>query len=139
MEVAMTSDYGNPDDSRLISGLAQNRVKRFQAARAIQISLMTGRRIDEVLALETQLGHHHVGLTERYLGSSKRAESEADNAVDLAELCAFYTAGENPRAAGGSGDMAGTLSPFRRVHEDVGRIDALSAHLSALREQLNCC
>ncbi|CAM2192105.1 Tyr recombinase domain-containing protein [Paraburkholderia kururiensis] len=133
----MTSDYGNPDDSKLTSGLAENRVKRFQAALAIQISLMTGRRIGEVLALEAQLGHHHVGLAERYLRSSKRVESEADNAVDLAELCAFYTAGQIPRAAGGARDKAGRLSPFSRVHEDFGRIDALSAHLSALREQLS--
>lgn len=133
----MTSDYGNPDDSWLTSALTENRVKRFQAALAIKISLLTGRRIGEVLALETQLGHHNVGFTERYLRSSKLVESEADNAADLAELCAFCTAGEIPQAAGLARDEAGTLSPFHRVHEDVGRIDALSAHLSALREQLN--
>lgn len=133
----MTSDYGNPDDSWLTSALTENRVKRLQAALAIQMCLMTGRRIGEVLALRTQLGHHRVGLTERYLKSSKRVESEANNAVDLAELCAFYTAVEIPRATGGTRDEAGPLSPFSRVHEDFGRVDALSAHLSALREQLN--
>ncbi len=133
----MMSEYGNPDDSWLTSGLTENRVKRFQAALAIQMSLMTGRRIGEVLALKSQLGHHHVGLTERYLRSSKRVESEAGNAVDLAELCAFHTAVENARAAGGARDGAGPLSPFSRVHEEFGRVDALAAHLSALREQLN--
>jgi hypothetical protein len=84
------------------------------------------------------LGHSTVGLTERYVRSSKRVESEAaDNAANLAELTALYMAADTQPTLMGVEDQPAPSSPFSRVHEDIGRVDALSAHLSALREQLN--
>ena len=142
----MTSHYVDAYGSGLTLHLTEAKVRRFQAALAIQMSLLTGRRISEVLPLEEMtlanhlghLGHGDSQVTERHARSSKRFGGTVKqlDALDLAELCSYYTADDTPESVVGARDRAASSSPFNRVYQDLSRVDALSAHLSALHAQL---
>lgn len=130
--------------SRETDVLTKTQVRRFQAALAVEICLRTGWRVGEALPMVNKLiaerlAHTQTKTTMRYLsdsGSSGRERAERREMFNEAEPAPYITVGHSCQNAVVGGTREESSSPYSRVYQDQGRIDALSAHLSALREQL---
>ncbi|WP_175151259.1 hypothetical protein [Paraburkholderia ultramafica] len=86
-----------------------------------------------------RLGHSETKTTLRYLadsGRSGRERGKRREIFDATELAPYIMVGhsrENAELGQARGELS---SPYSRVYQDQTRVDALSTHLGALREQL---
>ncbi|MGF6636461.1 hypothetical protein [Paraburkholderia sp. MM6662-R1] len=110
--------------------LTSRPVGRAQAALALELELLTGRRRGESLALAKLLGHISTETTKLYI--SDVGTCPAPRELLCKRLDCLNTA--FAVKVGAAQDKA--VSPFSRIHEDMDAVDALSAHLSGLRRQL---
>jgi hypothetical protein len=130
--------------SREADVLTKTQVRRFQAALAVETCLRTGWRIGEALPvvnklIAERLAHTQTETTMRYLSDSGKSDgerAEQREMFDAAELAPYITVGHSRQNAVLGRTRKELSSPYSRVYQDQGRVDALSAHLSALREQL---
>ncbi|MGF6966697.1 hypothetical protein OKW43_003725 [Paraburkholderia sp. WC7.3g] len=124
--------------------LTKTQVRRFQAALAVEMCMRTGWRVGEALPMVNKLiaerlAHSQIETTMRYLsdsGRSGRERAKRREMFDAAELAPYITVGHSHQNAIVGRTREEPPSPYSRVYQDQGRVDALSAHLSALREQL---
>jgi hypothetical protein len=130
--------------SRETDVLKETQVRRVQAALAVEMCMRTGWRVGEALPMVNKLiaerlAHSQIETTMRYWsnsGKSGRERAKRREMLDAAELAPYITVGHSRQSSIVGRTREEPSSPYNRVYQDQGRVDALSAHLSALREQL---
>ncbi len=129
----MVDDDRGADRSVPKRSLTEAEVRRFQAAFAVQMCLFTGMRSSEVLrAMDkmtaVRLDHKKVLTTDGYLVDRGRCLG--------GELVTCSSDMQAQRAILAAKSLDDSSSPYTRVYEDQGCMNALVGHLTALREQL---